>query len=130
MSLNSARNTFMTDNRWQVVSMVSFLVVVGLSLPARAEELLKVVPGAHLPQAVSSFGAVGSECWLYVYGGHIAPTHNYSTEAVTGEFQRLKLGTGDQPDGNDWEKLPGGPRVQGMNLAAHAGKIYRAGGME
>jgi N-acetylneuraminic acid mutarotase len=79
---------------------------------------------AALPEAASSFGSVVSDGWLYVYGGHIAPTHQYSTEAVSGQFNRLHL-TGS----HEWEHLPGGPAMQGMNLAVHEGKIYRAGGM-
>ena len=78
---------------------------------------------ARLPQATSSFGAVESDGWLYVYGGHITPTHTYSTEAVSGRFDRLNLSNGN------WEELPAGPALQGMNLTAHAGKIYRVGGM-
>lgn len=77
-----------------------------------------------LPRAAASFGAVADGGWLYVYGGHVAATHSYSTEAVSGEFQRLKLATPAS-----WERLPGGPGLQGMNLAAHDGKIYRVGGM-
>ena len=80
---------------------------------------------ADMPFAASSFGAVGSDGWLYVYGGHIARVHTYSTEAVSKRFARLKLA-----DGRTWEELPGGPGLQGMNLAAHEGKIYRVGGME
>jgi hypothetical protein len=80
---------------------------------------------ATLPQATSSFGAVVSEGWLYVYGGHVVPTHSYSTEAVSGRFHRLRLA-----DGKTWERLPDGPALQGMNLAAHGGKIYRVGGMQ
>lgn len=77
-----------------------------------------------LPEAASSFGEVVSDGWLYVYGGHIAHTHVYSTEAVSGRFERLNLSDGK------WEVLPGGPALQGMNLAAYDGKIYRIGGME
>ena len=29
----------------------------------------------------------------------------------------------------NWERLPPGPPVQGMNLAAYQGKVYRIGGM-
>jgi hypothetical protein len=76
-----------------------------------------------LPEATSSFGAVESGGFLYVYGGHISPTHNYYDEAVSGRFHRLNLATGA------WQQLAGGPRVQGMNLAEHGGKIYRVGGM-
>ncbi|MBI1357851.1 MAG: hypothetical protein GC160_26235 [Acidobacteria bacterium] len=78
-----------------------------------------------LPEPTSSFGAIESDGWLYIYGGHIAPTHVYSTEAVSGRFHRVRLQ--GEPR---WEELPSGPALQGMNLAAHDGLIYRVGGME
>ena len=77
----------------------------------------------RLPEPTSSFGAVSQNGWLYVYGGHISPTHNYSTDSVSGKFSRLNLET------RQWQSLPAGPALQGMNLAAHEGKIYRVGGM-
>lgn len=81
---------------------------------------------AHrLPEATSSFGAAALDGWLYVYGGHVVRTHAYSTESMSGRFSRLRLdGTGT------WERLPDGPKLQGMNLVAHDGRIYRVGGME
>jgi hypothetical protein len=79
---------------------------------------------ASLPEATSSFGAVESSGWLYVYGGHIAPTHTYWNEAVSGRFQRLNLSQYGK-----WDELRGGPALQGLNLAAYDGKIYRIGGM-
>lgn len=79
---------------------------------------------ATMPEGTSSFGSVVSDGYLYIYGGHIAVTHSYSREAVSGKFHRLAL-TGKKT----WETLPGGPAMQGMNLAAHGGKIYRIGGM-
>jgi uncharacterized GH25 family protein len=78
-----------------------------------------------LPAAVSSFGAVVSDGWLYVYGGHRARTHTYSTDAVLGTFRRLKLS-----DPKAWEELPSGPALQGLAVVAHGGKIYRIGGMQ
>lgn len=78
-----------------------------------------------LPQAVSSFGAAVTDGWVYVYGGHRAKTHNYSTEAVVGTFHRLKLSAP-----KTWEPLPGGPPSQGLALVAHGGKLYRIGGMQ
>src|SRR5262249_9389231 len=78
-----------------------------------------------LPRAVSSFGAAVADGWLYVYGGHGAKTHQYSTEAVLGTFHRLKLS-----DPRAWEELPGGPAIQGLALVAHKGKLYRLGGMQ
>jgi uncharacterized GH25 family protein len=79
---------------------------------------------ATMPEAASSFGAVASDGWLYIYGGHVARTHNYSVESVSGRFSRMNL-----TDGR-WERLPDGPALQGLNLAAHKGKIYRVGGMQ
>ncbi len=78
-----------------------------------------------LPESFSSFGAAVSDGFVYVYGGHVAKTHVYSTEAVTGKFRRLRLA--DPAKG--WEELPAGPPLQGLALVAHAGKIYRIGGM-
>ena len=79
---------------------------------------------ATLPEATSSFGAASENGWLYIYGGHISPTHVYSTEGVSGRFSRIRL-EGE----TNWEELPGGRGLQGMNLAAHDGFIYRVGGM-
>lgn len=78
-----------------------------------------------LPAAVSSLGAAECDGYLYVYGGHAGKTHSYDTKAVLGTFHQLKLGGGTK-----WEELPGGPILQGMNLAAHGGKVYRVGGMQ
>lgn len=80
---------------------------------------------SRLPEAVASFGAVASDGWLYVYGGHTADRHDYSTASVSGKFHRIRLS-----DASQIESLPGGPGMQGMNLAAYQGKIYRVGGME
>jgi len=79
----------------------------------------------NLPVAVSSLGAIASDGYLYVYGGHAGKTHSYDTKTVIGTFQRVKLDGGAK-----WEDLPGGPILQGMNLAAHGGKVYRVGGMQ
>jgi len=80
---------------------------------------------ALMPHAAASFGAVASDGWLYVYGGHIVKAHDYDTEAVTGDFFRLNLS-----EGSSWQALPEGPALQGMNLAVHKGLIYRVGGMQ
>lgn len=77
-----------------------------------------------LPAAVSSFGAVAADGFVYVYGGHAGKTHSYNTKTTLGTFHRLKLAGGTK-----WEELAGGPILQGVNLAAHGGKIYRVGGM-
>jgi hypothetical protein len=78
-----------------------------------------------MPEAASSFGAVECGGALYVYGGHVTDRHEYSTESISGRFHRMDLRTC-----GEWQELAGGPQVQGLNLATHGGKIYRAGGME
>ena len=78
-----------------------------------------------LPVAASSFGAAVHDDWLYVYGGHVIPTHSYSVDAVSGRFARRRLA-----EDAAWESLPDGPPAQGMNLVAHDGRIYRVGGMQ
>lgn len=98
------------------------LAVMGMPLMAVAQETS--TPSPPLPNAVSSLGAIVSDGYLYVYGGHVGKTHTYSTKDVLGTFHRLKLNGGAA-----WEELPSGPILQGMNLTAHGGKIYRVGGM-
>ena len=86
--------------------------------PAVAAEL------PPLPKPVASHGAIACDGYVYIYGGHAGKTHSYDTQSVLGTFHRLKL-----DGGTKWEELPGGPILQGMNLAAHGGKVYRVGGM-
>lgn len=101
-----------------------------LTLSALAAALLTTAaPAAELkfpplPKAVSSFGAIACGDHLYVYGGHAGETHSYDTTTALGTFLRVPLTGGDK-----WEELPGGPGLQGLNLAAHGGKVYRVGGM-
>lgn len=78
-----------------------------------------------LPYATSSFGSVVCNGWLYVYGGHITPTHEYHTASGSGQFHRLDL-----MDRKTWQVLQEGPRLQGMNLTTCDGAIYRIGGMQ
>ncbi|MCE9534440.1 MAG: hypothetical protein K8T89_25455 [Planctomycetes bacterium] len=88
-----------------------------------ADEKIKAY--APLPVAVSSFGAATSDGYVYLYGGHSAKTHQYSTESVSGKFLRLKL---DDPKA--WEELTAGPGLQGLAVVEHKGLIYRIGGMQ
>jgi len=99
------------------------LIILATALVGSAGDGRTVFP--PLPTAVSSLGAVESDGYLYVYGGHAGKTHTYSTKDVLGTFHRLKLDGGAK-----WEELPGGPILQGMNLVAHGGKVYRIGGMQ
>jgi N-acetylneuraminic acid mutarotase len=78
-----------------------------------------------LPKAVSSFGAITCDGYVYIYGGHAGKSHSYDTTTVLGTFHRLSLN-----GGTAWEELPGGPILQGTNLASHGGKVYLVGGMQ
>jgi len=80
---------------------------------------------AALPEPTSSFGAAAADGWIYVFGGHVSPTHAYSTAAVSGRFARRRL----RGDGA-WETLPAGPPAQGLGLVAYQGRVYRVGGMQ
>jgi YHS domain-containing protein len=78
-----------------------------------------------LPKAVSSFGSVELDGVIYVYGGHAGTAHTYSNETTIGTFHRMPVaGANDK-----WEELPGETGLQGLNLAATGGKVYRVGGM-
>ncbi len=79
---------------------------------------------APMPEAVTSFGAVTTDGWLYVFGGHKGERHDYSADKVSGSFHRLKLS-----DGTAWETLPTAAPSQGLPLVAHNGTVYRIGGM-
>ncbi len=79
---------------------------------------------ADLPFATASFGAEVLDGWLYLYGGHVAPTHEYHTKSASGELWRMDLASRGA-----WRQLPSGPALQGMNLTSYNGCIYRVGGM-
>jgi YHS domain-containing protein len=81
-----------------------------------------------LPKAISSFGAAEFDGYIYVYGGHSGKTHKYSSETTLGTFLRLPM-EGISKE-SKWEELPGGTGLQGLNLVAVDGKIYRVGGMQ
>ncbi|MBN9118749.1 MAG: hypothetical protein J0I06_06255 [Planctomycetes bacterium] len=106
-----------------MLSRIACLAAAVLAAPAFAAEPAPAFPA--MPKAVSSFGAIECDGYLYVYGGHAGKTHTYDTTLVLGTFHRLKL-----DGGTKWEELPGGPIAQGLNLAAHGGRVYRVGGMQ
>ncbi len=98
-----------------VTPAFSLIVPVNTGIAIRAsivtlphQEPAKLPP---LPRTVSSFGADVADGWLYVYGGHCAKTHEYSTAAVLGTFQRLNLA-----NPKAWEDLPAGPACRAWPL--------------
>src|SRR5262245_37838922 len=96
-----------------------------LAVSATATSFAAPLTFPDLPAAVSSFGAAVVGDHIYVYGGHSGRAHNYSTETTRGELCRINL---TKPD--KWESLAGGPKLQGLALVAHEGKLYRIGGMQ
>ena len=76
-----------------------------------------------LPQPVTSFGGAILGDTLYMYGGHTGHAHSYSTAEQCNTLFRLQLNAAA-----DWETVATGPRLQGLALVAHDGKLYRLGG--
>ncbi len=78
---------------------------------------------ADLPRGITSFGAAVVGDWLYVYGGHFGRPHHYSNTSQSDELSRLNLSKSA-----NWEVVAKGPRLQGLAMLAHGGKLYRVGG--
>lgn len=77
-----------------------------------------------LPQGITSFGAAVAGDHLYVYGGHFGEAHHYSESGQSNELRRISLtGKDDQ-----WEQLPGGPKLTGLAMVEYQSKLYRVGG--
>ncbi len=76
-----------------------------------------------LPRAITSFGAACLEGSLYIYGGHHGQAHQYSRADQSDELLRL-----DWKKASKWHVAATGPRLQGLALVAHGGKLYRLGG--
>jgi N-acetylneuraminic acid mutarotase len=89
--------------------------------PARPDG--NFVSFTEIPEGVTSFGAAVTGNMLYIYGGHRGNEHEYSAEKQSNQFRRLNLASGSK-----WEELPTGPRLQGLAMVAHGGKLYRIGG--
>lgn len=90
-------------------------------VPSRMKPLAHDLP--DLPQGSTSLGAAVAGNALYVYGGNYGDAHEYSKEDQSGDLWKLDLKNPKQ-----WEKLPGGPKVQGLAMVEHRGKLYRMGG--
>jgi N-acetylneuraminic acid mutarotase len=87
----------------------------------------QLAPVAHnlpdLPQGITSLGAAIAGDSLYLYGGNYGDAHEYSKDGQSGDLWKLDLRNPRQ-----WEKLPGGPKLQGLALVEHKGQLYRVGG--
>lgn len=77
----------------------------------------------ELPTPVTSFGAAIVGDSVYVYGGHTGEAHSYSFEEQSDALFQLDLA-----NGGPWKVAATGPRLQGLALLSHDGKLYRVGG--
>jgi N-acetylneuraminic acid mutarotase len=77
-----------------------------------------------LPKGITSFGAAVLGNDLYVYGGHFGEAHHYSESGQSNEFLRISM----TAENADWEKLASGPKLTGLALVEHGGRLYRTGG--
>jgi len=100
------------------------LALALLATGARVGAAEPAVASPPLPEAVTSFGAVVNDGYLYVFGGHKGERHDYSVDKVSGSFHRLRL-----KEGAAWEPLAGSQPGQGLPLVAAGRDIYRIGGM-
>ncbi len=106
-----------------VLTLVLALLLI-TSRPASAQvDTLGGWRPPNLIDAVASFGAVGLDGALYVYGGHVGGVHAHSIENISPGFRRLVLDAGAT-----WEELARGPRLQGAVLVSDGTAVYRVGG--
>jgi N-acetylneuraminic acid mutarotase len=76
-----------------------------------------------LPEDLTSFGGAIADGKVYAYGGHTGDAHEYSIDEQSDRFWMLDL-----RNPTAWKELTGGPRLQGLALVAHQGKVIRVGG--
>jgi hypothetical protein len=77
----------------------------------------------ELQRGITSFGGAIVDDDLYIYGGHFGRAHEYSANEQSAELVRINLARPDQ-----WQQLPAGPKLAGLAMVAHRGRLYRVGG--
>ena len=84
-------------------------------------------PAVHdfppLAKGTTSFGGAVVGDALFVYGGNYGSAHEYANEDQSGDLWRLDLNKPGQ-----WEIVGTGPRLQGLAMVEHRGKLIRVGG--
>ncbi len=78
-----------------------------------------------VPHAVTSFGAAVIGETVYLAGGHLGESHEYNSADQSDELWSLDL-AGDR----QWKVAATMPKLQGLAMVAHGGKLYRVGGFE
>lgn len=79
---------------------------------------------APLPFGITSFGGVRVGSRIYLYGGHIGTSHQYSTDEQSGALLQLDL---DRRDAG-WQQISSGPKLQGLALVSDGRRVIRLGG--
>jgi len=114
-----------TAGKYQENDYESARYYTTLTLPV-ANNSGKTIAGKLLPaipQPVSSLGAAVISNDLYTYGGAKGAAHSYDNESQGNQLWKLNM---SKPGG--WESIAEGPRLQGLAMVAHDGKLYRVGG--
>ncbi|MCO5172211.1 MAG: hypothetical protein M9894_38430 [Planctomycetes bacterium] len=104
-----------------VLALAAAAPTLGEHLPA--PDVVVERPPLLLTQ-LASVGVAREGDWLYVYSGHLGPTHHHSLDNLSTTFARLSL-----VDGHGWELLPCPLPLQSTSLVAHRGGLIRVGGM-
>jgi len=107
----------------KTIRLFFFASLALFTIPSPAADAPARLP--EMPQAATSFGAAITDGWLYTYGGNTGKAHEFHRGCINGDFFRVHLS-----DGRAWEKLPSAEPLLGAPMAAHAGWIYRIGGLE
>lgn len=92
-----------------------------MNSPAKLSPLAHDLPA--LPKGTTSFGGAIAGDTLFVYGGNYGSAHEYRNEDQSGDLWKLDLKKPGQ-----WEKVGGGPKLQGLAMVEHKGSVYRIGG--
>lgn len=87
----------------------------------------RIVPEVHslpdLPEGTTSFGGAVAGNKLFVFAGNYGDAHSYHDGGQSGDLWTLDLN-----DAKQWTKTQIGPKLQGLSMAAHNGRVYRVGG--
>lgn len=89
--------------------------------PARLTPEVHSLP--DLPQGTTSFGGAVAGNKLFVFAGNYGDAHSYHDGGQSGDLWTLNL-----TDAKQWTKAEFGPKLQGLSMAAHNGRVYRVGG--
>lgn len=103
----------------------ALIVALFSSSLAHAETRADAMPYPLLPEAISSFGAVTDDGWIYVFGGHAGRLPGNSKDGLSTHFCRINLAS----PAKEWEALPMHVASQSPGLVVCNGAIYRVGGL-